>query len=65
MLKTEYMGYQLDTLEWMKERGWHSYYINEKSQHLIVGNGPKPESACADAQKKIQKRVNGTKTTSN
>lgn len=59
MLKTNYLDYQLDTLEWAKPRGYTVYYINEKTRHLIEGKGAKPESACADAQKKIQRRVNG------
>lgn len=56
-IKTDYLGYQLDTLEWCSPRGYTVYYINSKTKHLIEGKGAKPESACADAQKKIQKKV--------
>jgi hypothetical protein len=60
MLKTDYQGYQLDTMEWNNARGYSVYYINQKTKHLVEGKGARPESACADAQKKIQKRVNDT-----
>lgn len=70
MLKTEYMGYQLDTIEYngYRETGkWSAFYIDPTKRHMVEGQGAKPESACAAAQKNIQRRlkVNEAKTTSN
>jgi hypothetical protein len=59
MVKTEYLGYRLDTIEWNPVKlGFNAWYIDMKNKHMIEGYGKKLESACADAQKKIQKKVN-------
>lgn len=59
MLKIDYLGYELD--EVIRLYGdkirYEAIYINPKTKHLIAGDGAKPESACASAQKKIQKHV--------
>lgn len=59
MLKIDYLGYELDELIRLygADRKYEAIYINPKTKHLISGDGAKPESACASAQRKIQKHV--------
>lgn len=69
MLKTEYMGYQLDTIEYNGYRTpgkWSAFYIDGTKRHMVEGQGKNPEAACAAAQKTIQRRLktNEAKATS-
>ena len=64
MIKADYLGYRIDVIEAWDDH-FEAQYIDYKAKHMIKGTGRNIESACADAQKKIQKRVNDTKTPSN
>lgn len=56
VLKTEYLGWSLDIVERMERNIWHADYSLRTPEGLDVftGTGHSPESACADAQKKIK-----------
>jgi hypothetical protein len=59
MLKIDYLGYELDEVIRLygDTRKYEAIYIEPKKKHIIAGSGAKPETACADAQRKIQKHV--------
>lgn len=55
MIKTEYLGWKLDTIERVyKDDSWVVVYLGNKRASIVTGTGKKIESACAAAQKKIQ-----------
>lgn len=56
MLKTEYLGWTLDSIERM-DGGYAADYTKRlilNIQDVISGEGKNPEAACAEAQKKIK-----------
>lgn len=54
MIKTEYLGWELDEIFNTGDGMWNATYF--KSPNWTQGVGHTPESALADAQKKIQQK---------
>ena len=57
MIKTEYLGWELDEIFSDGDRGWGATYY--RPFNWIQGNGHTPEAALADAQRKIQRTEHG------
>jgi hypothetical protein len=57
MLKVDYLGFKLDEVYRLygEPERFEAIYLGGKT--LFAGVGAKPESACAAAQRKIQKHV--------
>lgn len=63
MIKTEYLGWELDEIFNTGDGMWNATYF--KSPNWTQGVGHTPESALADAQKKIQLKRDKHETTNN
>jgi hypothetical protein len=56
MIKTEYLGWELDEIFNDGDGTWKAVYYNSKTYSWTQGVGHTPEAALADAQKKIQQK---------
>lgn len=57
MIKTEYLGWLLESLNRMPDHTWEAKYQGPEPLNFIYGQGHTPESSLASCQKYIKEDI--------